>query len=363
MNSLPLVAVAMSGGVDSSVAAALLAEQGYPLIGLMLRLWSEPGCEDNNRCCTPDAMVQARQVAAVLGIPFYVVDSREVFYSRIVKMFIEGHRMGVTPNPCLACNQLIRWGFLLEYAEALGAEYLATGHYARLQKKIDGKVELLRGIDVGKDQSYVLSRLNQAQLSRTILPLGTLKKEYVRDYARRIGLPVAERKDSQDLCFLGGADYRDFLKRNAPDLLQPGPILNRRGEQLGTHEGLAFFTIGQRRGLGIDSGEPMFVLEKDLSQNALVVGRENELGRHELVACQVNWINGSAPGKLFRGQVKIRYKANSVDATISLINKSRVYIRFDVALRDITPGQIAAIYDGDRVIGSGVIEAPGEVLR
>ncbi len=360
MNSLPLVAVAMSGGVDSSVAAALLLEQGYPLVGLMLRLWSEPGCEDNNRCCTPDAVAQARQVAAILGIPFYVIDSRDVFYSRIVGMFLEGHRVGITPNPCLACNQFIRWGFLLEYAKAMGASYLATGHYARLQKTSDGKIELLRGIDLEKDQSYVLSRLNQEQLSQTFLPLGNLEKKQVRAYASNIRLPVAERKDSQDLCFLGGANYRDFLKRHAPDLLQPGPILSSQGERLGTHEGLAFFTIGQRRGLGISSGKPLFVLEKDVSRNALIVGGGEELGRKELIAGQMNWISGMAPGKVFRGQVKIRYKARSVNATIFLIDHQKTRIKFDVALRDITPGQVAVIYNEDMVIGSGIIETSRE---
>lgn len=360
MNSLPLVAVAMSGGVDSSVAAALLLEQGYPLVGLMLRLWSEPGCEDNNRCCTPDAVAQARQVAAILGIPFYVIDSRDVFYSRIVGMFLEGHRVGITPNPCLACNQFIRWGFLLECAKAMGASYLATGHYARLQKTSDGKIELLRGIDLEKDQSYVLSRLNQEQLSQTFLPLGNLEKKQVRAYASNIRLPVAERKDSQDLCFLGGANYRDFLKRHAPDLLQPGPVLNSQGERLGTHEGLAFFTIGQRRGLGISGGKPLFVLEKDVSRNALIVGGEEELGRKELIAGQMNWISGAVPGKVFRGQVKIRYKARSVNATIFLIDHQKTRIKFDVALRDITPGQVAVIYNEDMVIGSGIIETSRE---
>ncbi len=361
MNSLPLVAVAMSGGVDSSVAAALLLEQGYPLVGLMLRLWSEPGCEDNNRCCTPDSVAQARQVAAVLGIPFYVIDSRNVFYTRIVSMFIEGYRMGITPNPCLACNQFIRWGVLLDYAKAIGANYLATGHYARLQKTSDGKIELLRGIDLEKDQSYVLSRLNQEQLSHTFLPLGNLEKKQVRSYANRIGLPVAERKDSQDLCFLGGVDYRDFLKRHAPDLLRPGPILNNQGKRLGTHEGLAFFTIGQRRGLGVSSSKPLFVLGKDVSRNALIVGEERELGCEELIANQMNWISGSAPAKVFRGQVKIRYKARSVDATISLIGEQQVHIKLDVVLRDITPGQVAVIYDGEVVLGSGIIVSSGKV--
>jgi tRNA-specific 2-thiouridylase len=307
-------------------------------------------------------VAQARQVAAILGIPFYVIDSRDVFYSRIVGMFLEGHRVGITPNPCLACNQFIRWGFLLEYAKAMGASYLATGHYARLQKTSDGKIELLRGIDLEKDQSYVLSRLNQEQLSQTFLPLGNLEKKQVRAHASSIRLPVAERKDSQDLCFLGGANYRDFLKRHAPDLLQPGPILSSQGERLGTHEGLAFFTIGQRRGLGISGGKPLFVLEKDVSRNALIVGGEEELGRKELIAGQMNWISGTAPGKVFRGQVKIRYKARSVNATIFLIDHQKTRIKFDVALRDITPGQVAVIYNDDMVVGSGIIETSREAL-
>ena len=207
----------MSGGVDSSVAAALLLEQGVSVVGVMMRLWSEPGAECENRCCTPEAADLARRVAAHLGIRFYLIDASEPFYQRVVQSFVDGYSRGVTPNPCISCNRFIRWGFLLERAEALGAAHLATGHYARLNNRKDGRVELVRGRDPAKDQSYVLSALTQSQLARTRFPLGGMLKSEVRETARRLGLPVADRQDSQDLCFLAGGDYRPFLNRYAPE--------------------------------------------------------------------------------------------------------------------------------------------------
>ena len=276
------VAVAMSGGVDSSVAAALLVEQGYRVIGIMLRLWSEPGCEDLNRCCTPQAMSLARQVAAHLGIPFYVLDAKQPFRATVVEAFFEGYARGVTPNPCLVCNRRIRWGFLLEHARALGAERFATGHYARLRRLPDGTVQLLKGRDAAKDQSYVLAMLSQEQLQRTLLPIGEYTKAEVRALAERFGLPVAQRPDSQDLCFLAGQDYRDFLARHRPDTLRPGPILTPDGQEIGRHRGLAFYTIGQRKGLGLAAPRPLYVLDKDPARNALIVGPAEALGRRAL---------------------------------------------------------------------------------
>jgi len=229
----------MSGGVDSSVAAALLKEQGYEVIGMMMRLWSEPGKEETNRCCTPDSMAQARRVAAILDIPFYVIDAKDVFRETVVEYFLDGYARGETPNPCLVCNRKIRWTFLLDHALALGAEYMATGHYVRIKRDESGKSELLRAVDRSKDQSYVLHVLDQEKLKHALFPVGNYPKTEIRQIAEKHGLPTASRKDSQDLCFLAGEDYRNFIKRNAAEMLKPGEIITRDGRSLGEHNGLA----------------------------------------------------------------------------------------------------------------------------
>jgi tRNA-uridine 2-sulfurtransferase len=349
------VVVAMSGGVDSSVAAALLKEQGYQVTGMMMRLWSEPGSEISNRCCTPDAMALARRVSARLGIPFYAVDAQDVFRSTVVEYFLEGYTQGATPNPCLVCNRHIRWEFLLQRALALGADFMATGHYARLRQTED-QTQLLRAVDHAKDQSYVLHVLGQAQLRHALLPLGELTKPEVRKLARKFNLPVAERADSQDLCFLGSGDYRQFLLRHAPEVQQPGPIRNRQGETLGEHTGLAFYTIGQRKGLGIASPQPLYVLEKDAQRNTLIVGSQDELGSKALIARGINWISGSPPEGERRLQVKIRYKARDAWARVVPLKGDRARVQFDEPVRDITPGQAAVFYDGDICLGGGIIE-------
>jgi tRNA-uridine 2-sulfurtransferase len=351
------VVVAMSGGVDSSVAAALLLQQGYEVIGMMLRLWNERGRENENRCCTPDAMAQARRVAAILGIPFYVVDAQEVFYDAVVRTFLEGYAQGTTPNPCLTCNRHIRWDFLLQRAFSIGAQFLATGHYVRLEQNTHGLIEILRAHDHEKDQSYVLHVLDQEKLAHAKFPLGDYPKGQVRQIARELGLPTAHRPDSQDLCFLGRDGMREFLTRNAPDMINPGPIQNRAGEQLGQHQGLAFYTIGQRKGLGLSSPHPMYVIEKDRLHNAIIVGRQDELGECELIAAKVNWVSGAPPAAPFRAEVKIRYKATPAWGTITLLENERIQINFDEKLRDITPGQAAVIYEKDICLGGGTITA------
>ena len=349
------VVVGLSGGVDSSVAAALLKDQGYDVIGIMLQLWNEPGEELANRCCTPDAMTIAGDVATRLGIPFSVVDAKELFFNTVVKSFIDGYAQNQTPNPCLTCNQYVRWDFLLHKALSLGAAYLATGHYARAIRSENGVTQLCRGVDLSKDQSYVLYALNQFQLSHTLFPLGEMKKTEVRQVARRYNLPSAEQSDSQDLCFLGNSDYRDFLSRYYPAINTPGPILTSKGQHLGIHQGLAAYTIGQRKGLTISSPNPMYVLEKDSARNALVVGRIDELGKKELIIKQVHWISGSAPELPIRAQVKIRYKARPEWAQIKFTADGVTTIVFDDMLRDITPGQAAVIYQDDICLGGGII--------
>ena len=352
---MPKVVVAMSGGVDSSVAAALLKQQGYEVTGMMLRLWSETGREESNRCCTPDAMAQARRVAAILDIPFYAVDVKEQFHSKVVQSFLDGYAQGLTPNPCLICNRQIKWGFLLEHALALGADYLASGHFARKQVVENGREELLRAMDPAKDQSYVLHLLTQERLRHALFPVGGYSKPEIRELARSFNLPTANRPESQDLCFLAGQDYRDFIRRNAPQIAQPGPILDRAGKTLGEHNGLAYYTIGQRKGLGIPSSVPLYVLAKDASTNALVVGVEAELGSQELTASDVNWIAGTAPMEPLRLQVKTRYTAREAQALVTPLAGDRAFVRFDEPQRDLTPGQAAVFYAGEIVLGGGLI--------
>lgn len=355
MDEKKRVVVAMSGGVDSSVAAALLVQQGYQVIGMMLRLWSEPGAENDNRCCTPDAMNLARRVCAIFDIPFYAVDARELFRKEVVQQFLDGYAKGVTPNPCISCNRSIRWGLLFNEAITLGANYMATGHYVRLQSSPNGNFQLLKAIDEKKDQSYVLHILGQNHLAHAIFPLGGFTKEHVRELAREFRLPVAERPDSQDLCFLAGNDYRSFIQKYLPEALIPGPIVDANSHQIGQHQGLAFYTIGQRKGLGLSSQIPLYVLQKEIHSNTLVVGPAETLGKNELTVDNIHWIAGSPPGSTFQAKVKIRYKARDAEAAITVLNKKKVHAEFFEPLRDITPGQAMVMYSGDVCLGGGVI--------
>jgi len=344
----------MSGGVDSSVAAALLKEQGYDVIGMMLRLWSEPGKEESNRCCTPDSMAQARRVAARLDIPFYVIDAKDVFHKTVVQYFLDGYARGETPNPCLICNRQIRWTFLLDHALALGADFMATGHYVRKQT-VEGGHQLLRAVDRSKDQAYVLHVLNQEKLARALFPIGDYPKPEIRAIAEKFGLPTASRKDSQDLCFLAGEDYRNFLKRNAAEMLQPGEILTRDGRSVGEHTGLANYTIGQRKGLGLASLVPLYVLGKDSATNSLIVGTQEELGSQQLTARDVNWLSGETPSEPFRAEVKIRYTAKEAEALVIPVEGNQVQVRFDAPQRDITSGQAAVFFQDAIMLGGGII--------
>ena len=283
----------------------------------------------HNRCCTPVQMSDAGRVADQLGIPFYVLDTKQVFRDTVVQYYINKHRDGVTPNPCLECNRKIRFDWLLNNALALDADYLATGHYARVSRDIYGRWQLRRGYDARKDQSYVLSVLGQEQLARTMFPIGAYPKAEVRALAAELGLHAANRKDSQDLCFLGNGDYRDFLQMHAPDIMKPGPIVSTAGEILGEHQGLANYTIGQRKGLGISHHEPLFVLEMNPFKQALVVGTRDQLGRDRLIADGVNWIAGRAPVEPRRFRVKIRYQAQPQPAWVEPLKGSRIHVAFD----------------------------------
>ncbi|MCS6907898.1 MAG: tRNA 2-thiouridine(34) synthase MnmA [Anaerolineales bacterium] len=353
--SSKIVVVGMSGGVDSSVAAALLKEEGYRVIGVMMNLWSESGKENANRCCTPDSMRVAKRVAAVLDIPFYTLDVREQFYNRVVSFFIEGYQQGITPNPCIQCNRYIRWGALLDFALSLGAAYLATGHYARKVLDEHGKYQLLRAKDQKKDQSYVLHLLTQADLARTLFPLGELTKEEVRQLAIKFRLPVAHRNESQDLCFLAGEDYRDFLRRHLEELPPPGPILDTQGNYLGQHGGLPFYTIGQRKGLGISTGKPTYVVSKDVARQALIVGSKEETRKSAFTVARVNWISGFPPPLPAEATVKVRYLSPLLPARIHPAENDCYQVTLAEPYSDITPGQAAVFYQGELCLGGGTI--------
>jgi tRNA-uridine 2-sulfurtransferase len=356
------VVVAMSGGVDSSVAAALLKQQGYEVSGVNLRLWEAANRGDDKAGCPTDPINSARQVAAILDIPFRVIELQELFRSTVIQSFLDGYAQGATPNPCLVCNRAIKWGFLLEQALATGADHLATGHYARKRKDEVGKWELLRAVDHSKDQSYVLHGLTQDNLAKALFPVGEFHKTEVRSMAAGFGLPATGGAESQDLCFLAGEDYREFLQRTTPGIGRPGRILDRSGNVLGEHQGLPYYTIGQRKGLGISSPTPLYVLEKDAVTNTIIAGREAELGSSDLTVRDINWISGEVPVRAFRALVKTRYTARETSAEVSPLEENQprgrgigFEVHFDEPQRDITSGQAAVFYDGELVLGGGLI--------
>ncbi len=371
-NSMTRVVVGMSGGVDSSVAAALLKEQGYDVVGIMLRLWSEPISENDdvervteNKCCSLESMMDARRVAAHLDIPFYVVNVEEPFQHTIVDYFYDEYVAGRTPNPCLRCNRYIRFTLLLERALALGADYLATGHYVRVDDDPQtGRRRLRTGVSEEKDQSYVLHVLTQEQLRHALFPLGEFTKPQVRAMAAERGLPVASKAESQEICFVAANDYRGFVRRYAASTgragPKPGPIYDEQGHQMGMHQGLAYYTIGQRKGLGVSAREPLHVLQLDATRNALIVGPAAALERRAFAVRQTTFTSGDVPTQPFEARVKVRYKASALPATVTPLPEGRAEVSLAAPQRAITPGQAAVFYGGatgDEVLGGGLIEA------
>jgi tRNA-uridine 2-sulfurtransferase len=385
------IVVAMSGGVDSSVAAALLKEQGHEVIGIMLRLWSEPGViEDDgvervvqNKCCSLESVDDARRVARMLDIPLYLVNVEQEFKDTVVDMFYEEYVAGRTPNPCLTCNRHIRFTVMLNRALALDADYLATGHYVRVDDHpITGKRRLRRGVDPDKDQSYVLHVLNQQQLAHACFPLGAYTKPQVRAMAAERGMTVATKAESQEICFVAQNDYRGFIDRYAASrvteeavlisagasvatsakplitLPKPGPIFDQSGKTLGRHRGLAFYTIGQRKGLGLTSQEPLHVLKLDAAENALIVGPASALERTSFTVGKMHYVSGNMPTEPFEAKVRVRYKAPEVPALLTPLEGNLVNVTLSRPQRSITPGQAAVFYggdDGDEVLCGGII--------
>ncbi len=354
MQKRPRVVVAMSGGVDSAVAAGLLARRGYDVIGITMRLWTreDPAAlRSQRRCCSVEDTDDARAAADALGIPHYVLNMEREFGARVVDYFVDEYARGRTPNPCLACNQHVKFDALLARAEALGADYLATGHYARIERS-DGRYRLLRAVDAEKDQSYVLYTLGQRELARTLFPVGDYTKAEVRALARELGLPVAAKPESADICFIPDGDYRAFLSSRLA--LTPGPIVDETGAVVGQHQGVAAYTIGQRKGLGVALGAPRYVTEIDPARNVVVVGPEEDLLATRALVEDVHWVSGEAPSAPVRLDVKIRYRTEPAAALV-VPCEGGAEVRFERPQRAVTPGQAAVFYDGDEVIGGGII--------
>ncbi len=348
----------MSGGVDSAVAAALLIEQGHDVIGLTMNVWPAwlPEPEGNAQaCCGLSAIEDARTAARRLGIRHHVLNLREEFEREVIDYFCDEYARGRTPNPCIACNQAVKFRILLGRAEALGCGVLATGHYARIVADgASGSWLLLRATDRRKDQSYLLYALTQEHLARLRFPVGTLLKGEVRSLARRWDLPVADKPDSQEICFVPRGRYGDLVAERRPEASSPGPIMDRAGRVVGAHVGIARYTVGQRRGLGLSSGVPQYVLEVDARRNALVVGGQEGLRRRRLGLGRVNWI---VPTSLpAAATVRVRHGAPDVPAVLHADGPDRVRVEFREPQRAAAPGQAAAFYDGDRVLGGGIIE-------
>lgn len=363
----------MSGGVDSSVAACLLREQGYEVTGLFMRTGvSEPveqacstgdtACGDDagesaadrhRGCCSAADASDARTVAGSLGIPFFALNFKEQF-DQIIDYFADEYERGRTPNPCVMCNEHLKFGRLAEYGRAVGADCVATGHYARIEPH-EGQYHLMRSVDAAKDQSYVLFGIGRENLARTLFPIGGMVKAEVRDHARRFGLSLSEKPESQDICFVPDRDYARVVRERRPEAFRPGIIRDAQGKEVGQHAGIPNFTIGQRRGLGIAMGSPVYVTGIDANTDTVTIGTRENLQSAGLIASAVRWLVDT-PAGTFRADVKIRYTHKAAPATVEVLGSGRVQVRFDEPQSAVTPGQAAVLYDGDVVLGGGWID-------
>ena len=350
------IVVAMSGGVDSSVAAALLAEQGHDVIGLSMQLYDQRGDETFGNCCTLDDLHDARRVADAIGIPHYVLNFERQFQDTVISNFVREYAAGRTPLPCAHCNSDLKFSTLLDRARGLGAEQVATGHYARVEPGPGGRWRLRRSADAAKDQSYFLFSLTQAQLARAAFPVGGLTKPEVRAQAHRLGLKVAEKPDSQEICFVPDGDYASFVARKAPAVTRGGAIVDEGGGVLGTHGGVHRYTVGQRKGLGISSPAPLYVLKIEAESGQVTVGPREALAQTALAASGVNWVACDAPSDWLSVSAQIRHRHSPGSGRVRAIGPDRAEFVFDEPQTAITPGQAVVFYDGDLVIGGGWID-------
>ncbi len=347
------VAVAMSGGVDSSLAAALLKEAGYEVIGITMQIW--PSDEQAfGGCCGLEAVEDAKKVAYKLGILHYVMNFRDIFAQRVIADFCLEYSLGRTPNPCIRCNQYVKFDALLERTKELDADFMATGHYARIEQSSNG-YRLLKAVDLTKDQSYFLYTLGQSELQHLLLPISNLHKTEVRRLSIKMGLPTATRRESQDICFIPDNDYRLFIAKHIS--AKPGDIIDTEGKVLGRHSGLAQYTVGQRQGLGLTSNKRLYVIRLDVANNRLVVGTKDQLLSNRLFASKLSWVSGKAPKESINITAKIRYRSPEATAVLHL-NGGVAEVNFQQPQRAIAPGQAIVFYQGDAVLGGGIIEAP-----
>ena len=355
------IAVAMSGGVDSSMAASILKDQGYEVIGFTMHLWDDS--PDNKgaagRCCSPEDLRDARRVADEIGIPHYVINLKAAFEKEVIRYFVGEYANGRTPNPCVVCNDRLKFTFLLQKAEEIGARALATGHYARIGRDPDHpeRAVLLRGTDPSKDQSYFLFTMTQAQMGKVLFPLGDKSKSEVRRLASSMRLRVAHKKESQEICFIPDNDYRKFLEsRKGKEAFKPGEIVDRKGKVLGCHQGILNYTVGQRRGLRIGGENPLYVLQLDRERNRVVVGRREELLAHGLVASKLNWMAFSQLKGEVKALAQIRHRHPGVPAILFPLEEGKVRVHFQTPQESVTPGQAVVFFRGDEILGGGWIE-------
>ncbi len=352
------VVVGMSGGVDSSVAAWLLKEQGYEVVGVTMQIWQdeEPAVSaENGGCCGLSAVEDARAVAWKLGIPHYVMNFKEEFRRHVIDYFIDEYIHGRTPNPCIACNRYVKWESLLSRSMDIGADYIATGHYARIERLANGRYAVRNSVTAAKDQTYALYGLTQQQLQHTLMPVGEYSKDQIRRMAEELGLPVAHKRDSQEICFIPDHDYARFIRENSDAELPEGNFVDRSGHVLGRHLGITHYTVGQRKGLNLAMGHPVFVTEIRPDTNEVVIGEAEDVFTDRLTCNRLNWMGIDRLREKMRVSAKIRYAHKGAMCEIEEIGPDLVEVRFDEPQRAVTPGQAAVFYDGDYVIGGGVI--------
>lgn len=360
------VVVGMSGGVDSSVAAYLLKEQGYDVIGVTMQIWQDEDPDivsENGGCCGLSAVDDARRVANLLGIPYYVMNFKDVFRENVIDYFVDSYVHGNTPNPCIACNRYVKWEALLRRSMEIGADYIATGHYARIDKRPDGRMAIRNSVTAAKDQTYALYNLTQEQLQHTIMPVGAYEKSQIRAIAEEQGLLVAHKPDSMEICFIPDDDYAGFIEKNTDVKLKKGLFVNKRGEVLGEHKGIIHYTVGQRKGLGLSMGHPVFVTEIRPKTNEVVIGDADDVFTKTVYCNRLNHMSDAefVKGKKYLG--KIRYGHRGAMCEVEYLSPDVLKCTFDEPVRAVTPGQALVLYDGEYVAGGGTILRASEAME